>query len=143
MAYTVADNDGNVSNEGTITLDFAVQSPVADNDSATGLPTNTAAVINPLDGDSDPDGVLDAAIRADLAAGYHPAGVILCTGGTSVGACDRVGDCTRVAKAHGLPVHVDAAWAAVGSKVVAIVRGKPVAMEVCAMPFVPTNYFRG
>ncbi len=58
----------------------------------------------------DPD-VLDAAIRADLAAGYRPAGVILCTGGTSVGACDRIGDCIAVAKAHGLPVHVDAAWA--------------------------------
>jgi aromatic-L-amino-acid decarboxylase len=54
---------------------------------------------------------LDAAIRADLAAGHHPAGVILCTGGTSVGACDRLGDCIAVAKAHGLPVHVDAAWA--------------------------------
>jgi aromatic-L-amino-acid/L-tryptophan decarboxylase len=54
---------------------------------------------------------LDAAIRADLAAGYHPAGVILCTGGTSVGACDRIADCVAVAKSHGLPTHVDAAWA--------------------------------
>jgi aminomethyltransferase len=27
--------------------------------------------------------------------------------------------------------------------VVAIVRGKPVPMGVSAMPFVPTNYFRG
>jgi len=26
---------------------------------------------------------------------------------------------------------------------VAIVRGKPVPMAVSAMPFVPTNYFRG
>jgi aminomethyltransferase len=25
----------------------------------------------------------------------------------------------------------------------AVVRGKPVAMEVSAMPFVPTRYFRG
>jgi aromatic-L-amino-acid/L-tryptophan decarboxylase len=56
-------------------------------------------------------GALDAAIQADLAAGYHPAGVVLCTGGTSVGACDRIGDCIQVAKVHGLPVHVDAAWA--------------------------------
>jgi aromatic-L-amino-acid/L-tryptophan decarboxylase len=54
---------------------------------------------------------LGAAIRADLAAGHHPAGVILCTGGTSVGACDRLRDCIAVAKAQGLPVHVDAAWA--------------------------------
>jgi aromatic-L-amino-acid/L-tryptophan decarboxylase len=55
--------------------------------------------------------VLDGLIRADLAAGFVPAGVILCTGGTSVGACDRIGDCVAVARAHGLPVHVDAAWA--------------------------------
>jgi len=39
--------------------------------------------------------------------------------------------------------YVDAAWAAVGSKVVAIVRGKPVPMEVSPMPFVPTRYYRG
>ncbi|MFM2275192.1 MAG: glycine cleavage system aminomethyltransferase [Pseudomonadota bacterium] len=39
--------------------------------------------------------------------------------------------------------YVDAAWAAMGSKVVAIVRGKPVPMEVSAMPFVPTRYYRG
>nr|WP_315473282.1 glycine cleavage system aminomethyltransferase GcvT [uncultured Rhodoferax sp.] len=39
--------------------------------------------------------------------------------------------------------YVDAAWAAVGGKVVAIVRGKPVPMEVSAMPFVPTRYYRG
>ena len=54
---------------------------------------------------------LDAAIRADLAAGMVPAGVVLCAGGTSIGAFDRIGDCIAVAKAHGLPVHVDAAWA--------------------------------
>ncbi len=39
--------------------------------------------------------------------------------------------------------YVDTAWAAVGSRVVAIVRGKPVPMEVSAMPFVPTRYYRG
>ena len=54
---------------------------------------------------------LDAAIRADLAVGMIPAGVVLCAGGTSIGAFDRIGDCIAVAKAHGLPVHVDAAWA--------------------------------
>ncbi len=54
---------------------------------------------------------LDALIRADIAAGFVPAGVVLCTGGTSIGACDRIGDCIAVAKAHDLPVHVDAAWA--------------------------------
>ncbi|NUB45498.1 aspartate aminotransferase family protein [Fertoebacter nigrum] len=54
---------------------------------------------------------LDAAIRADLATGFRPAGVVLCAGGTSIGAFDRIGDSIAVAKAHGLPVHVDAAWA--------------------------------
>ncbi len=54
---------------------------------------------------------LDAAIRSDFATGHRPAGVILCAGGTSVGAFDRIGDSIAVAKAHGLPVHVDAAWA--------------------------------
>ena len=39
--------------------------------------------------------------------------------------------------------YVPAAFSALGTQVVAIVRGKPVPMEVSAMPFVPTNYFRG
>lgn len=54
---------------------------------------------------------LRAAIAADRAAGLVPAGVVLCAGGTSVGAFDRIADCVAVAKAEGLPVHVDAAWA--------------------------------
>lgn len=54
---------------------------------------------------------LRAAIAADRAAGLMPAGVILCAGGTSVGAFDRIGDCVAAAHAEGLPVHVDAAWA--------------------------------
>jgi len=54
---------------------------------------------------------LDAAIRADLQAGYRPAGVVLCTGGTSVGAMDPIADCLTVARSHGLYTHVDAAWA--------------------------------
>ena len=39
--------------------------------------------------------------------------------------------------------YVDAEFGALGTKVVAIVRGKPVPMEVSAMPFVPTRYYRG
>ena len=54
---------------------------------------------------------LGAAIRADRDAGHLPAGVILCAGGTSVGAFDRIAECIAVAHAAGLPVHVDAAWA--------------------------------
>ena len=54
---------------------------------------------------------LRAAIAADRAAGFVPAGVVLCAGGTSVGAFDRIGECIAVARAEGVPVHVDAAWA--------------------------------
>ena len=39
--------------------------------------------------------------------------------------------------------YVDTAFSALGTQVVAMVRGKPVPMLVSAMPFVPTNYFRG
>lgn len=56
-------------------------------------------------------GALAAAIAADRTAGYLPAGVVICTGGTSVGAFDRVGEVVAVAKAEGLMTHVDAAWA--------------------------------
>lgn len=54
---------------------------------------------------------LDQAITSDKAAGFVPAGVVLCSGGTSIGAFDHLTDCIAVAKSHGLPVHVDAAWA--------------------------------
>ena len=56
-------------------------------------------------------GALAGAIAADRAAGYLPIGVIICAGGTSVGAFDSAGDVVAVAKAAGLPTHVDAAWA--------------------------------
>ncbi|MAW86607.1 MAG: aspartate aminotransferase family protein [Phyllobacteriaceae bacterium] len=54
---------------------------------------------------------LEAAIRADRDAGFVPAGLIACTGGTSVGACDDLAAVIKVAKEHGLYTHVDAAWA--------------------------------
>ncbi len=54
---------------------------------------------------------LDAAIRADMAAGYLPAGVILSVGGTSVGGTDNIAPLIGIAKAHDLYTHVDAAWA--------------------------------
>lgn len=56
-------------------------------------------------------GALAGAIAADRAAGRLPIGVVLCAGGTSIGAFDRIGDSIAVARANGLPVHVDAAWA--------------------------------
>ncbi|PYG28806.1 pyridoxal phosphate-dependent decarboxylase family protein [Pelagimonas varians] len=54
---------------------------------------------------------LDAAINADIAAGHIPAGIIAITGGTGVGACDNLGPILKVAKAHDLYTHLDAAWA--------------------------------
>lgn len=54
---------------------------------------------------------LEARIQEDLRSGYRPIGVILCIGGTSIGASDDLTACIAVAKRHGLPTHVDAAWA--------------------------------
>ncbi|MHA7776790.1 pyridoxal phosphate-dependent decarboxylase family protein [Roseibium sp. M-1] len=54
---------------------------------------------------------LRKAIEADLAAGFLPAGIIACTGGTGVGASDDVASVVDVAKEFGLYVHLDAAWA--------------------------------
>jgi aminomethyltransferase len=34
-------------------------------------------------------------------------------------------------------------FAVLGTQINALVRGKAVPMQVVAMPFVPTNYFRG
>jgi aromatic-L-amino-acid/L-tryptophan decarboxylase len=56
-------------------------------------------------------GALETAIRKDIMAAHRPAGVVLCVGGTSVGAIDRLGPAIDVAREHGLYVHVDAAWA--------------------------------
>ncbi|AUQ75788.1 pyridoxal phosphate-dependent decarboxylase family protein [Phaeobacter piscinae] len=67
----------------------------------------------PIKGDwrgMDPD-ALTAAIEADIAAGHQPAGVILCVGGTGVGATDPVDQILDVAEKYGLYTHVDAAWA--------------------------------
>ena len=54
---------------------------------------------------------LSYAIQADVQAGHIPIGVIACTGGTSIGACDDIARVVSIAKHHGLYVHVDAAWA--------------------------------
>ena len=54
---------------------------------------------------------LSHAIQADVQAGHIPIGVIACTGGTSIGACDDIARVVSIAKHHGLYVHVDAAWA--------------------------------
>ena len=67
------------------------------------IPTDSAHSMKP--------GALAGAIAADRAAGFLPIGVVLCAGGTAIGAFDRIADCIAVAKAENLPVHVDAAWA--------------------------------
>ena len=66
-------------------------------------------VAGPLHG-MDPE-ALEAAIVADRAAGLLPAAVVACLGGTSIGACDPIDAVARVARRHGLFLHVDAAWA--------------------------------
>jgi aromatic-L-amino-acid decarboxylase len=54
---------------------------------------------------------LDAAIRADLAAGKTPCAVVATTGTTTTTAVDPVGAIAAVAKEHGIWLHVDAAMA--------------------------------
>lgn len=58
----------------------------------------------------DPE-ALRQAIIDDRAAGFLPAGIVLCIGGTSIGASDRARQTIEVAREHDLYVHVDAAWA--------------------------------
>ncbi|WP_191072944.1 tandem-95 repeat protein [Mesoflavibacter profundi] len=74
IAYTVEDNDGNVSNASTISLDYDAQTPITQDDTITGLTTNTAAVVDPFADngngiDTDPDGTLDASTVNIITAG--------------------------------------------------------------------------
>ena len=84
-------------------VDKAVRVAGIGQDNLVKVPTDSSLSMKP--------DALAGAIAADRAAGHVPAGVVLCAGSTSVGAFDRIADCIAVAKAHGLPVHVDAAWA--------------------------------
>jgi len=58
----------------------------------------------------EPD-ALDAAVRADLAAGRKPCAVVATTGTTGTTAIDPIGAIAEVARRHGLWLHVDAALA--------------------------------
>lgn len=51
------------------------------------------------------------AIEEDLAAGRLPAGIVICVGGTSMGATDHVREVCEIAQRYDLFTHVDAAWA--------------------------------
>ena len=50
-------------------------------------------------------------ITDDRNAGFLPAGIVACVGGTSMGATDRVREVCELAQREGLYTHVDAAWA--------------------------------
>ncbi|MEM9852330.1 MAG: pyridoxal-dependent decarboxylase, partial [Pseudomonadota bacterium] len=54
---------------------------------------------------------LRQAIADDRSAGWTPAGLILATGGTAIGACDALPPCLDIAEEAGLYTHLDAAWA--------------------------------
>ncbi len=54
---------------------------------------------------------LKQAIIDDRKAGMLPAGIVICVGGTSMGACDHVHEVCKLAQQEGLYTHVDAAWA--------------------------------
>lgn len=71
---------------------------------------NLVKVATRADHGIDPE-ALAAAIRADREAGYLPAGVVACAGGTGIGAFDPVAEVVAVAREADLFVHVDAAWA--------------------------------
>lgn len=58
----------------------------------------------------DPDALREA-IAADREAGHRPAGIVICVGGTSIGACDPVSEIVAVAREEDLYTHIDAAWA--------------------------------
>ena len=47
---------------------------------------------------------LQNAITADRAAGLTPAGLVVCTGGTSIGACDYLPPLIEIARKEGLYV---------------------------------------
>jgi len=84
-------------------IDKAVRLAGIGQDNLVKIPTDTDYKMRPE--------ALTAAITADRAAGYLPAGVVICVGGTSIGASDDVAAIVKIAKAEGLYSHVDAAWA--------------------------------
>ena len=54
---------------------------------------------------------LAQAIKHDRDNGMLPAGIVVCVGGTSMGATDNVRAVCELAQAEGLYTHIDAAWA--------------------------------
>ncbi|MEL6375538.1 MAG: hypothetical protein AAFR04_16415, partial [Pseudomonadota bacterium] len=54
ITYTVADNDGNVSNAGTVAIDYTARPPLAGNDQISGATTGQPVVVATLSNDTDP-----------------------------------------------------------------------------------------
>ena len=71
---------------------------------------NLVKVATNADYSMDPEALAEA-IAKDKEAGYTPAGLVLCTGGTSIGACDTLPPLLDIAEGEGLYTHLDAAWA--------------------------------
>ena len=84
-------------------IDKAVQLAGIGKDNLVKIPTRPDHGMNPQE--------LEKAIAEDRRAGFLPAGVVICTGGTSIGAMDPVNGVMDVAEAEGLYTHIDAAWA--------------------------------
>ncbi|TCS49321.1 putative repeat protein (TIGR01451 family), partial [Primorskyibacter sedentarius] len=88
VAYTVADNDGNVSNEAIITLQFVSIPPVAQDDLIVDLATGSVATVDPFGDngngiDADPDGSLDPSSMLLTGTGA-PAGSVLSADGKAL-----------------------------------------------------------
>lgn len=56
-------------------------------------------------------GAFEQMVKHDLAAGLQPCAVVATTGSTATTACDPISDIAKVAQAHGVWMHVDAALA--------------------------------
>jgi len=70
------------------------------------IPTDDTSPLFPMQPEA-----LRRAIRDDREAGRVPAGIVICVGGTSIGATDNVAEIMAIARQHNLYTHVDAAWA--------------------------------
>jgi len=76
-----------------------------------GMGQDNLVKIDTLDDYSMDVDALAKAIQEDRENGLVPAGIVVCVGGTSMGATDNVRAVCELAQAEGLYTHIDAAWA--------------------------------
>lgn len=76
-----------------------------------GLGQDNLVKINTRDDYSMDVDALASAIQQDRHNGLLPAGIVICVGGTSMGATDHVREVCELAQREGLYTHLDAAWA--------------------------------